>query len=109
MIYAITSLAPSAFNAWLALLRVPAVSIKSSGTIQTLSFTSPIRLITSDSLAFSLLLSIIAKSLTPSVFATDLALITPPVSGETTCKSSTLYFPITVSYTHLTLPTTEYV
>ena len=46
---------------------------------------------TSDSLAFSLRLSIIARSCTPSVFATDLALKTPPVSGDTTCKSSSLY------------------
>ena len=74
---AIISLAPLSLSAWLALLKVPAVSIKSSGTIHTLPSTSPIKLITSDSFAFSLLLSIMARSLTSSVFATDLALITP--------------------------------
>ena len=54
--------APLFLRAFAPLQIVPAVSIRSSGTIQTLFSTSPITFITSDSFARSLRLSIIAKS-----------------------------------------------
>ena len=67
---------------------VPDDLIDTAGTLSNASHA--LKFITSDSFAFSLLLSIIARSFTPRVFATERALITPPVSGETTCRSSTL-------------------
>ena len=60
VIYAFTAFAPLSFNAFAALQSVPAVSIMSSGTIQTFPSTSPMMFITSDSFATALLLSIIA-------------------------------------------------
>ena len=52
--------------------------------MHVLFLTSPITFMTSDSFAFSLLLSMIAKSVSPIYFASALALTTPPTSGETT-------------------------
>ena len=54
----------------------------SSIKIQSFFDTSPITFITSDTLAFSLLLSIIARSQS-TLFAIALARTTPPTSGET--------------------------
>ena len=58
----------------------------SSIKIQSFFETSPITFITSDTLAFSLLLSIIARSQS-TLLAIALALTTPPTSGETTITS----------------------
>ena len=57
---------PNSFNALAALVIVPAVSIISSNMITFLPFTSPIRFITSQTLALGLLLSIIASGTSPS-------------------------------------------
>ena len=65
------------------------MSIISSIKIAFLPFTSPIIFITSDTLAFALLLSIIASGVC-NQFANPLALFTPPTSGDTTTVSSGL-------------------
>ena len=70
-----------------AFVRVPAVSTISSINIQSFFLTLPIMFKTSETLAFSLLLSTIAK-LTFNLLAMYLALTTPPTSGETTTISS---------------------
>ena len=83
------SLAPNFFNALAAFVIVPAVSIISSSIMIFLPSTSPIRFITSETLAFGLLLSIIASGTSPSNWlANFLDLVTLPKSGETTVKSS---------------------
>ena len=71
------------FSASAALHNVPAESAISSSKIQVLSLTSPIIFITSDSPAFSLLLSAIARPAF-NLFAKALALTTPPTSGDAT-------------------------
>ena len=58
---AYTSVAPFSFSAYAALQIVPAVSIISSISMAFFPATSPIMFITSDTLAFALLLSIIAS------------------------------------------------
>ena len=78
-----------------AFVNVPAVSQISSIKMQFLPSTSPIIFTTSETLALSLLLSIIARSQS-TLLAIALALTTPPTSGDTI---------MAVSYTHLTLPT----
>ena len=79
--YAEADFAPADINASAALVSVPAVSTISSMRIQSLFFTSPIIFYTSETLAFSLLLSTIAKFMS-SLLAIYLALTTPPTSGE---------------------------
>ena len=82
---------------------MPAESAISSSKIQVLSFTSPMIFITSDSPAFSLLLSAIASPAS-NLLAKALALTTPPTSGEATTKS---LFPLNLSLTSSIIGLTE--
>ena len=77
----IFSFAPLAFRAFEALHRVPAESAISSSNMHVLFSTLPIIFITSETPAFSLLLSAIANPAL-SLFANALARTTPPTSGE---------------------------